>query len=192
MRSEAREIDALRRRLIRGFAGASAALLLVLALLGFTATSPGAASTVAPAFDLPLLDGGRVTNADLGGRVAVINIWASWCPPCREEAPALRRAYERFAAEPVAFLGVIRDDTAGDALEFASEWGLDYPHAEGDRAFFSDFGARGIPTTIVLDAAGRIVARHFGPISESRLSALIDDALAQGAAGAEPSTPGAS
>ncbi|MGE0229537.1 MAG: TlpA family protein disulfide reductase [Dehalococcoidia bacterium] len=171
--------DQLRRRLSRALAGGAGALFLVLAVLGLGGVSSGGTPEAAPPFALELLEGGRVTNADLVGRVAVINVWASWCPPCREEAPALRRTAERFASEPVVFLGVVRDDSAEDALAFAREWGLSYPHAMGDEAFLSDFGARGIPMTYVLDANGGVLVRHYGPISESKLTALIEDALSR-------------
>lgn len=185
------DIEPLRRRLVRAFGGAAAALLLVLVLLGLTTVPGNAEPQAAPAFALDLIEGGSVTNADLAGRVAVINVWASWCPPCREEAPALRRTVERFEGQPVAFLGVVRDDSAEDARAFARDWALDYPHAIADRPFLSAFRATGIPMTYVLDAAGRILARHYGPISESKLTALITDALARPAEGSSTASPAA-
>jgi len=182
------DAEALRRRLGRWLAGSAAALLATLALLGLASGAGVAESAPAPAFDLqllnplpdPLADGGRVTNAALLGRVTVINVWASWCPPCREEAPILRRAHDAADPERVAFLGVIRNDREDDARAFARDHGLTYPNAVGDGGFASAFGVRGLPMTFVLDASGRIVARHFGPVSESRLTALIEDALAHG------------
>jgi cytochrome c biogenesis protein CcmG/thiol:disulfide interchange protein DsbE len=176
---EPAERERLRRRLGRWLAGAAAVLFAVLALLGLSTGANVAESGPAPEFDLPLLEGGRVTNAELTGRVAVINVWASWCAPCREEAPILRRVYRGADHERVAFLGVIRNDRADDARAFARDYGLTYPNAIGDSGFASAFGVRGLPMTYLLDTGGRIVARHFGPISESRLTALIEDALAR-------------
>ena len=173
------DAEVLRRRLSRGLAGTAAALFAILALLGLSASTGVAESSPAPDFDLALLDGGRVTKADLLGRVTVINVWASWCPPCREEAPILRRVHGGADQERVAFLGVIRNDREDDARQFAEDYGLTYPNAIGDVAFGRGFGVRGLPMTFVLDASGRIVARHFGPISEPRLTALIEDALAR-------------
>ena len=177
------DAERLRRRLGLWLAGAAAALLATLALLGLASGASVAESAPAPAFDLPLLDplpaGGRVTNAALLGRVTVINVWASWCPPCREEAPILRRAHDGADPERVAFLGVIRNDREDDARAFVRDYGLTYPNAIGDRGFASAFGVRGLPMTYVLDTEGRIVARHFGPIPEPRLTALIEDALAR-------------
>jgi thiol-disulfide isomerase/thioredoxin len=173
------DAEPLRRRLSLGLTGAAATLLAILAMFGISAGVAASLAAPAPDFDLALLDGGRVTDADLLGRVTVINIWASWCPPCREEAPILRRVYEAVDPQRVAFLGVIRNDREENARAFAADQGLTYPNAVGDDEFASAFGVRGIPMTYVLDTDGRIVARHFGPISEPRLTALIDDALAR-------------
>lgn len=172
--------DALRRRLSRWLLGGSAALLLALLVMGLAAGAGGlSARRPAPAFDLPLLTGGRITNADLDGRVAVINIWASWCPPCREEAPALRRVYDASDPDRVVFLGVAHNDTPDAARGFIEDFDVRYANAIEDGAFGRAFGVRGIPMTFVLDADGLIASTHFGPISESKLTALIDDALAR-------------
>ena len=174
------EADALRRRLSRWLLGGCAALLLALLMMGLAAGASGlSARREAPAFDLPLLSGGRITNAELAGRVAVINIWASWCPPCREEAPALRRVSEAADPDRVVFLGVARNDTPDAARGFIEDFEVRYPNAIEDGSFGRAFGVRGIPMTFVLDADGLIVASHFGPISESKLTALIEDALAR-------------
>ena len=117
---------------------------------------------------------------DLVGRAAVINVWASWCPPCREEAPVLRRAYEGADPERVAFLGVVRNDSTGSARDFVERFDLAYPQAVDDGSFARAYRVRGLPMTFIVDAAGRLSATHFGPISESRLAVLIEDALARG------------
>ena len=172
--------DALRRRLSRWLLGGSAALFVALLMLGLSAGASGStALRAAPQFDLPLLTGGRVTNADLAGRVAVINVWASWCAPCREEAPALRRVYEASDPDRVVFLGVARNDTPDAARGFVEDFDVGYANAIDDGSFGRAFGVRGIPMTFVLDADGLIVASHFGPISESKLTALIEDAMAR-------------
>jgi len=180
------EVERLRRRLARGLALAGAALALALLVLGLAAGAPGAslAGEPPPAFALGGLDGPGVTNADLAGRVAVINVWASWCPPCREEAPALRRVHAAEDPARVAFLGVVSDDTAARARSFAERYALPYPNALDDGSFARAYGVRGLPMTFVLTADGAVLARHFGPIGESRLRALIADALARGTAGA--------
>jgi cytochrome c biogenesis protein CcmG/thiol:disulfide interchange protein DsbE len=179
------DTDRLRRRLSRWLGGAALALTAMLALLGLgargSATNPTGAP--APAFDLPLLAGGRVTNADLAGRVAVINVWASWCPPCREEAPALQRVAADADPARVAFLGVAHSDTAGDARSFVQRFAVPYPNALDDDSFGRAYGVTGLPMTFIVGADGTLLDRNFGPIGEARLRALIADALARTAGG---------
>ncbi len=163
--------------------GAAAIVLVVLAAKGALAGAPGgpASGAPAPAFVLPLLDGpegSEVSSLDLAGRAAVINVWASWCPPCREEAPALRRASENADPELVAFLGVAHDDARSAARDFVERFNLDYPQALDDGSFGRAYRVRGLPMTFVVDPRGRLTATHFGPISESRLVVLIEEALA--------------
>lgn len=163
---------------------AAGLVLLSLGWLGLLATRPpdSIAGHPAPPFDLEALHGdGRVTSADLEGRVAVINAFASWCAPCREEAPVLRRAFATADPDRVALLGVAHTDRRDDAIRFLEEFDLTFPAALDDGSFGRDFGVRGLPMTFVLDAAGNVIATHFGPISESRLTALIEDALSRGA-----------
>jgi cytochrome c biogenesis protein CcmG/thiol:disulfide interchange protein DsbE len=189
------EARALARRLARVLLGTAAVVLAVLALNGVAAGAPrgAVAGTPAPEFALPLLDGpdGAMASAlDLPGHATVINVWASWCPPCREEAPALRRAHEGADPERVAFLGVVRNDSPGSARDFVERFDLTYPQAVDDGSFARAYGVRGLPMTFVVDPGGRLTATHFGPISESRLAVLIEDALARADAPA-PATPGA-
>lgn len=169
----------LQLRLGRALLASAAAIFVVLLLLGFAAQpGPGAGGDgPAPAFTLPLIDGGTVTNADFAGQVTVINVWASWCGPCREEAPVLDRVYRESDRARVAFLGVTRNDRPEDSREFIARFDIAFPSAIGDDDFASAYGLRGVPMTFVVAADGTLVARYFGPISESRLRALIADAL---------------
>ena len=176
-------------RLGRLLLGAAAVVLVVLLAKGALERAPAgpAAGAPAPGFALPLLGGpedATVSKGDLAGRTAVINVWASWCPPCREEAPALRRAHERASPELVAFLGIVHRDVESDARDFVERFGLLYPHAVDDGSFDRAYGVRGVPMTFVVDPSGRLAATHFGPISESRLAVLIEEARA--GAGAAP------
>ena len=186
-RTESRGGDRLRRRLQRGLFGGAGALLLLLLLLGLNARTLSAAlpGQPAPTFTLALFSGGEVTSEDLHGRVVVLNFWASWCPPCRGEAPVLRRAHERSNPDEVVFLGISRDDDARDAIAFLDDFDLTYGNGLGDSRLAGSFGARGLPTTVVLDATGAYVATHFGPISESRLEVLIEDAKTRSRIAAE-------
>jgi len=172
----------LRRWLGRGLLGAGFGLLAILFLLGLD--SRAAASfqpgEPLPPFDLERLDGGTVSNADFAGRVIVINFWASWCPPCRAEVPVLRRVEGSIDHERVAFLGVARDDDPDDSRDFVDDHDLSFTNAIDPGSFGRALGVQGLPTTFVVDATGHVIARHFGPISESKLTVLIADALARG------------
>ena len=161
--------------------GSAIAIFALLALLGLTAGEKGVGNvgTPLPTFTLPLLGGGELSNEDLAGRVTVINVWASWCPPCRSEAPILRRVSEDSNPDRVAFLGVIRNDDPDSAADFVEDYGLRYPNVIDDGSLSRALGVRGIPMTYVVAADGTVTAQHFGPISESRLRVLIEDAQAR-------------
>ncbi|MDA0350753.1 MAG: TlpA disulfide reductase family protein [Chloroflexi bacterium] len=170
----------LRRRSARGLLLAGAALVVALLVAGFAFGSTAVpARTEAPPFSLTLLDGETtISDSDFRGHPLVINAWASWCPPCREEAPMLERVSKDLAGDGVQFLGVVSDDTVADATAYAAEAGLDFPHALDDGSFDAVYVVDALPTTYVLDANGGIVAKHSGPISEARLRLLIAEAFA--------------
>lgn len=170
--------DRVRGRLSHwsGLAGAGLAVLLLLAGLNARAGEVVATGQPLPGFDLPLLGGGRVTNDDFAGRVVVINIWASWCPPCRAEAPVLRRVHEASDPGEVLFLGISRDGDTDAAVEFVHRFDLSYANATDAAAFARAIGVPGLPTTIVVDRHGVISAMHYGPLTESRLTVFIQDA----------------
>jgi cytochrome c biogenesis protein CcmG/thiol:disulfide interchange protein DsbE len=173
---------ALRSKYSRVLSVVAALVLGLVVVRGLIASAPDTSlvGEPLPAFDLANLSGdGRVTNEVLAGRVAVINVWASWCAPCREEAPVLRRVSERADPRAVVVFGVAHTDTASDAREFVEEFAIEYPNALDDNSLGRALGVRGLPMTFVVDAQGVVVAKHFGPITETRLTALIEDALAR-------------
>lgn len=120
----------------------------------------------APDFALPALDGGEtLTLASLRGTPVVVNFWASWCPPCQDEAPLLQQIAEEEAAGGVAFVGVSYNDTSDDARAFARRYGLGYHLVrDGDDRVSRAWGVSGPPETFVLDAQGRAVAHFYGAI----------------------------
>jgi cytochrome c biogenesis protein CcmG/thiol:disulfide interchange protein DsbE len=135
----------------------------------------------APVFELPLLDGdGSISSADLQGRPYVVNFWASWCVPCREEAPTLQSFHERWSDRGVVMLGVVYQDTASEAREFRDEFGLTFPQALDPGGIAAlDFGVFGIPETYVVDERGIVMAKLIGAVGPTTL----DDVLAQIEAG---------
>lgn len=156
--------------------------LLVLALFAVrysrASDAPSEAAEAQRPFDLPALAGGRMTERAFAGQVVVVNVWASWCGPCREEAPVLSRMSK---TSPVAaFYGMVRLDEPRLAKAFAESQGLDYPHAIDNGTFAQAHRVTVLPTTLVFAKDGSFVGRIEGPVSEVRLQALIDDALAAG------------
>jgi cytochrome c biogenesis protein CcmG/thiol:disulfide interchange protein DsbE len=151
----------------------------LIVLLGFglrNAAGPPAPGDPAPAFRAPLLAGdGSLDLSELRGEPVVLNFWASWCEPCADEAPMLRRAHREYGDE-IAFVGVdIRDDE-GDALEFVAEHDLDFWHVrDEDLSIYDDYGLTGQPETFFLDSDGTIVEHVNGPLFEDDLVALLDD-----------------
>ena len=114
----------------------------------------------------------------LRGRPVVVNVWASWCPPCRAEMPLLERAAADYRGR-VAFLGVASKDDAADAEAFLRRVDVTYPNvfdATGDVR--DELGLRGFPTTYIFDAAGELREAVVGGITEQRLAAQLDDVVA--------------
>ena len=130
----------------------------------------------APAFALPSLDGGLVRSDQLGGDVLVVNFWASWCVPCREEAPHLEAFSQRWSEQGVRVVGIVYNDTEGRARAFRDEFGLTYPQVmDPDGRAAIDFGVFGVPETFVIDARGVVMAKLVGAVGPRTL----DDVLAR-------------
>ncbi len=136
----------------------------------------------APDFEMAALDGDdQIRLSDLAAEVVVLNFWASWCGPCRLEAPDLERTWEEFRNKGVQFLGVdYRDDRAA-ATAFVKEFGITYPSVydpAGTLAF--DYELVGVPTTFVIDGSGQIVYQFRGYLNGPVLNSAIEDVLPAG------------
>ena len=126
----------------------------------------------APQTRLPRLSGGgRGSLADYRGKVVVLNFWASWCEPCREESPLLQRWHERISRSGRGtVLGVDILDVSEDARDFAREYELTYPMLrDGDGDSLRDWGVVAYPETFVIDRRGRIAASRRGPVDAAFL-----------------------
>ena len=125
----------------------------------------------APALELPRLGrGGSGSLADYRGQVVVLNFWASWCEPCKEESPLLERWHRRMRDRGGTVLGVDMLDVTGRAQEFIDEYGLTYPMLKDkDGEGLEQFGVVQYPETFVIDRQGRIAAVQRGPVDEEFL-----------------------
>jgi peroxiredoxin len=141
-----------------------------------------------PAPELAGLDlyGKPLSSADLRGdsRVLVVNVWGSWCAPCRREAPVLADASRRYAKRGVAFLGLLSRDKPATATAFARRFDVTYPSLQdsGGRLqlrFADSLPSQGIPTTWIIDRHGRVAARVLAEVTQGTLDGLIDDELAR-------------
>jgi cytochrome c biogenesis protein CcmG, thiol:disulfide interchange protein DsbE len=152
------------------------AVLAVVGLLGFGLLSKGEASLSigerAPDKQLSLLGTpGAGEIADYRGRWVLVNFWASWCAPCKSEAPALETFQKANAARGFTVLGINLDDTTGDALDFVDRYDLTYPQLrEGDGADRRDaYGMTGFPESFLIDPEGHVELIRRGPVDEPYL-----------------------
>jgi cytochrome c biogenesis protein CcmG/thiol:disulfide interchange protein DsbE len=128
------------------------------------AVEPAATPDAAPAFRVPGLDGGCIDLADHRGKPVVLNFWASWCTPCREEFPLLKEANERHADDGLEIIGVSYRDIDDDARRFAADEGANWLLGfDEDDTIARAYGVRPIPQTFFIDRAGNISSRRFRP-----------------------------
>lgn len=133
----------------------------------------------APDVTLPPLDGGPDRSlADFRGKVVLLNYWASWCEPCREESPLLERWHRRISKRGGTVLGVDVLDVKSDAQRFIAKYGLTYPHLrDKDGSTQEDFGVAAYPETFVIDRRGLIVATRRGPVDDRFLRDTVNPLL---------------
>jgi thiol-disulfide isomerase/thioredoxin len=148
----------------------------------------GAITTLAPADrQLPgtvsgtTVDGHRVSLSDYRGKVVVVNVWGSWCPPCRAEAPALAAAARSLAGKDVVFLGInSRDPERAGPRAFQRRYGTPYPSIYDPQgrtllAFHGTLAPNSIPSTVVIDRQGRVAASVIGSVTRTTLDDLVSD-----------------
>ena len=141
-------------------------------------------SKPAPLFTLTTFGGTALSLKDLRGKVVVLNFWASWCPPCRAEAPALEETYGLLRSEklPVEFVGIDVWDRVSDAEKFVRRFGLTFPVGVDQHSRITiNYGDRGIPEDFFVDQRGQLVAHFVGPISSQQLTKMVRHILASAA-----------
>lgn len=137
-------------------------------------TPPPKVGAKAPAFSLPRLEGkGNISLASLRGKTVVLNFFASWCHPCKREAPDLESFWRRYRSDGVVVLGVDSGDTKGGVRSFLNAHGVTYPIVfdPGEKLAYGSYALPGLPVTYVLNPQGRIVGDPVvGPVSDKGYS----------------------
>lgn len=152
------------------------AVLAVVGLLAFGLLSKGSSGVglgdPAPVSPLPRLEGGGAESlTDYRGRWVLVNFWASWCEPCKEEAPELERFQRQYGGADFTVLGIDSRDLSGDGRAFVEAYGLTYPQLrDGDGAAAKEYGTTGVPENFLIDPGGRVRLLFPGPITEEYLN----------------------
>jgi thiol-disulfide isomerase/thioredoxin len=152
---------------------ALALLLLQAAPVALAAGAPGKAV----ADDVPVLPIGQFERllAESSGKVVLINFFASWCPPCREELPGLMRLRKRYHSDQVVFVGLSVDENMGDLKKFLGGLPLNYPVSRADPRVARAYGVRSIPHNVLYNKAGDLVGNQPGLLDERDLRYVLDD-----------------
>jgi thiol-disulfide isomerase/thioredoxin len=163
------------------------AFLMVATLAGLAGFNFKRASLISPtaegaahrlmSISLPDLNGKLQAVSQWRGKVLVVNFWATWCVPCREEIPALKTVKTQYASNGVIIVGIALDDVV-KVQEYAAEFRVDYPLLMGSMetlSMTSDLGNRAgvLPYTVVLDRSGKVVEAHAGALTEASLGAIL-------------------
>lgn len=137
-------------------------------------------SGIAPDFTLTSFNGETITLSELRGQVVIINFWASWCPPCREEAPYLEQTWRKYKDQGVVFIGVDYADTKKEALAYIEEFDITYFNGPDLGTRISQaYNMQGVPETFFVDKKGEIRWVHVGPLYPPTLDERIDALLAE-------------
>ncbi len=167
-------------RIARGIAVGLLAALVVVLVLAFRRDPhdirTGTVGRPAPAFELPALAGDeRVSLESYRGKIVIVNFWASWCVPCKQENPVLMDTWERYRGTDVVLVGIVYQDSPDAARDYTKRLGNQWPSAidDGGRVALS-YGVFGIPETFFIGTDGVIAGRHIGPIDADTLATGIE------------------
>ena len=153
--------------------------------LGRQDLSRGGAHPLAPDFSLTDLSSRKLTPADYRGKVVLLNFWATWCGPCREEIPGFVDLQRKYRDQGLVVIGISMDDDPAPVREFYQRYRMNYPVAMGDEALADRFGGiLGLPTTFVIQRDGHIYAKQMGAVDVETFEESIKKLLGEtGAAG---------
>jgi DsbE subfamily thiol:disulfide oxidoreductase len=133
----------------------------------------------APAWQLKDLEGKAVSSGDFKGKVVVLNFWATWCPPCRQEIPDFIALQKEYGSRGLTFVGVALDEEGASAVKpFAKDAGINYPLVIGDEKAVTAYESiEVVPTTYVIDRNGIVISRHIGSLSKAEMEQEIKPML---------------
>lgn len=172
-----------KRRLKWGWVVTVVTVALLLAFLGWglykSATGP-LSSGLAPDFTLETFDSQVVTLSELRGQVVIINFWASWCPPCREEAAYLEQTWRKYQDQGVIFIGVDWVDTPTNAGAYIDEFEITYPTGPDlGTKIAQAYRIQGVPETFYVGKDGTLRGVKLGPVKAPELDQQIEELLAE-------------
>lgn len=127
-------------------------------------------------FTLMDLDGNEISLSDFNRKVLILNFWATWCPPCREEIPDFVEVYNEYESKDVQFIGVSNEDIS-TLKSFVEDYDISYPILIDDANIMGKWGISAIPTTFVFDKNGQIIFKNVGMMSGEQLKNIIEDEL---------------
>jgi cytochrome c biogenesis protein CcmG/thiol:disulfide interchange protein DsbE len=158
-----------------------AAILVIAGIVGLALarqnkTQP--TSGLAPDFALTSFDGQEMRLSDFRGQVVILNFWASWCGPCRIEAPELQAAWEKYRDRGVVVIGIAYADNGPKSLEFINQYGLTYINAPDLGTRITDlYNIQGVPETFIINQRGEVEAFYYARVTEKQLSAVLEPLL---------------
>ncbi|MBE3092476.1 MAG: TlpA family protein disulfide reductase [Chloroflexi bacterium] len=122
------------------------------------------------------LDGNEISLSDFNRKVLILNFWATWCHPCREEIPDFVEVYNEYESKDVQFIGV-SDEDVSTLKSFAEDFNISYPILVDNINIGSEWGISALPTTFILDRNGKVIFKNIGMMTGEQLKNIIEDEL---------------